>query len=160
MKKGIVLILCCILLWNLGGCKKEMIVGKDIKKEDITEFYDTYSTSTFPPEYQRYYFYVKDGKPYFYHEKREGEVWPLTEEYATEKGTKELTQEEWDTFYSLISNGVVKEREESVTSGDSGPWFYLYWKNDKGKYQEYSFETYAKEKEFEQFCIELKEKTK
>ena len=43
-------------------------VGKDILSDDITDFYYTYDTSTYPPEFQRYRFYAEDGRYYFYHE--------------------------------------------------------------------------------------------
>ena len=64
------------MVWLLSGCtgsglfsgKREKTVGKDIAIDDITEFYWTYATSTFPPEYQRYYFSAKDGMFRFYHE--------------------------------------------------------------------------------------------
>lgn len=135
--------------------KKELIVGKDIKLEDINEFYWTYSTSTFPPKYKRYYFYIKNNKYYFYYEKREGEAFPLSEKYITESKTIELTNQEWKNFYKYIEKGRVKKREEKLTSGDSGPWTYLYWKNDKKIYQEYYFETQEKKKSFEDFCITL-----
>ena len=132
-------------------------VGKDILSDDITDFYYTYDTSTYPPEFQRYRFYVEDGRYYFYHEKREGDHWPLREEDITISGTKELTQEEWDTFFTYLSGGTVQKRNDDVVDGDAGPWLYLYWKNDHGKVQEFSFVSWGDEKEFEQYCIALKE---
>ena len=154
------------ILLMLSGCagsglfslKREKIVGKDIAMEDIPEFYWTYATSTFPPEYQRYYFHTEDGKYWFYHETREGERFPLQEEDITVSGTLELTEEEWNTFFDYLNNGTVRSREENTDSGDSGPWTYLYWKNDKGDIQQFSFESYAKESSFEDFCKELKAK--
>ncbi|MBQ6560076.1 MAG: hypothetical protein IJL85_04510 [Erysipelotrichaceae bacterium] len=130
-------------------------VGKDIKQEDITEFYYTYATSTFPPDYQRYRFYVEDGVHYFYHEKREGEHWPLEEDDITVCGTKELTEEEWNAFFECLSGGTVQKRSDDVVDGDAGPWFYLYWKNDHGDLQEYRFASWDDEKAFEEFCIRL-----
>ena len=141
----------------LGG-SKEMVVGKKIKAEDITEFYFTKGSSAFPPDFQRYKFYVEDGKRYFYHETREGKTFPLTEEYITVHGTMELTDEDWDTFIDYLAQGTVKARDEDLGDGDDGPWLYLYWNGDKGKYQEFSFNSWGLEREFEQFCIELKEK--
>ena len=132
-------------------------VGKDILSDDITDFYYTYDTSTYPPEFQRYRFYVEDGRYYFYHEKREGDHWPLREEDITISGTKELTQEEWDTFFTYLSGGTVQKRNDDVVDGDAGPWLYLYWTNDHGKVQEFSFVSWGDEKEFEQYCIALKE---
>ena len=137
--------------------KSTKIVGKDIKINDINEFYYTYASSTYPPKYQRYLFYRKDSKYYFYHEKREGDVFPLTEEYITISNTIELDNEEWNNFFDYINNGKVIKRKENTDSGYSGPWLYLYWENDKGVIQEFSFETYNKLKEFENYCIKLKE---
>ncbi len=150
-------LLCASVLFGFAGCGKTRTVGNGIAKEDITEFWYTYATSTFPPQYQRYRFYTEDGKYLFYHETREGDVFPLTEEYITFCGTSELTQAQWDQFYSFLYGGTVKAREENLDSGDPGPWLYLYWKNDKGKYQEFTFESYSKEKDFESFCESLKQ---
>lgn len=140
------------LSWN--GKK---IVGKNISIGDVTEFYYTYSTSTFPPDYQRYRFYVEDGKYFFYHEKREGEHWPLRETDKTVFGTVELSEAEWSTFFDYLKGGVVKKRTESTECGSSGPWLYLYWKGDRSKYQEFSFESFDKKISFEEFCIKLKQ---
>lgn len=154
------------MVWLLSGCtgsglfsgKREKTVGKDIAIDDITEFYWTYATSTFPPEYQRYYFSAEDGMFRFYHETRKGERFPLQEEDITVSGTLELTEEEWNTFFAYLENGTVRPREENIDSGDAGPWTYLYWKNDRGDIQQFSFESYAKASSFEAFCQKLKEK--
>ena len=139
--------------------KKEYLVGKDIKADDITEFYDTYYNMNYNALYQRYYFYAEDGKHYFYHEKRErkDDYGPLNEEDITESGTIELTDEQWNTFFEYMKDGTVIARQESADTGDSGPWYYLYWKKDKGNIQQFSFVSYDKEKQFEQFCLSLKE---
>ena len=136
------------------------IVGKNISIGDVKEFYYTYSTSTFPPDYQRYRFYVDDGKYFFYHEKREGDHWPLRETDKTVFGTVELSEAEWATFFDYLKGGVVKKRTESTECGSSGPWLYLYWKGDHSKYQEFSFESFDKKTSFEKFCIKLKEAQK
>lgn len=82
----------------------------------------------------------------------------LTEADTTKSGTIELTEEEWREFFEFLDGGTVKDREESSASGDSGPWYYLYWKGDKGKCQEFSFISYEKEKEFETYCRGLSER--
>ena len=161
--KKIIWFILVILIVSIGGIfymtglfgGRVFIVGKDIQKEEIQEFYYTISSSTFPPKYQRYHFFVEDEKKYFYHEKREGEVFPLTEEYITVSGKKELTEEEWDVFYQYIKDGKVIARQESITSGDRGPFLYLYWKNDRSKIQQFSFGSYQAIKEFEEYCIKL-----
>ncbi len=161
-KKGVIAALAIILvaaaviaavLIPKGG--SEMKVGKKISYEDITEFYYTESSSAYPPTYQRYRFYVEDGKRMFFHEKREGDTFPLTEADATVTGTKELTEEEWQSFLNCVDGGEVEKRTESTESGGSGPWLYLYWKKDKGKYQEFTFASYDKQVQFEELCKAL-----
>ncbi|MBQ2031659.1 MAG: hypothetical protein II483_05600, partial [Lachnospiraceae bacterium] len=139
-----------------GLLKKEFVVGKDIAKEDILQFYYTYDSSTYPPEFQRYRFYTEGGKLLFYHEKREGDHWPLAESDATVTGTRELSAAEWDTMFSLLCGGTVRAREEHLESGGRGPWLFLYWKGDRGKIQEFTFASYEKQREFEAFCVALK----
>ncbi|MBP3891928.1 MAG: hypothetical protein J6D29_07125 [Solobacterium sp.] len=136
---------------------KTYVVGKDIPQQDIKEFYHTYSNINFNAKYQRYYFYVENGQPMFFHETRErpNDYGFLTEEDTTKKGSFALTKEEWDQFYSLIQNGTVEKRKESNETGDAGPWMYLYWTKDQDQYQEYHFPSYEQAKEFEAFCIEL-----
>ncbi|MBR4462865.1 MAG: hypothetical protein IKS51_09825 [Erysipelotrichaceae bacterium] len=160
---GCILFVVAVLLVILGGRNMSLtdlvsgkkIVGKDILSDDITEFYYTYDASTYPPDYQRYRFYAEDGRYYFYHEKREGDHWPLREEDITVSGTKELTQEEWNHFFESLCGGIVQNRDDDVVDGDAGPWLYLYWKNDRGKLQEFSFASWEEEKDFEQYCLEL-----
>ena len=154
----VVLLILLIVFTMTNLSKKEYVVGKDIGINQITEFYDTYYNMNFNAKYQRYYFYVKDGKYYFYHEKREkiDDYGPLEEEDITEFGTKELSQEEWQTFFDYLKDGTVIARQESITTGDKGPWYYLYWDKDKGNIQQYSFASYEKQKAFEEYCVSLK----
>lgn len=135
----------------------EMTVGKKISVEDITEFYYTEASSTNPPYYQRYRFYVDNGKYVFYREKREGNSFPLTEKDISSTDTKELSEQEWSAFCNCIIGGKVSKRTENTESGNSGPWTYLYWKGDRSKYQEYEFESPEKAAEFEEMCKELSE---
>ncbi len=161
MRKIIPAALLTLALISMPGCmlKSEFTVGKDIKQADFTEFYYTVDSSTYPPEFQRYRFYTENGKYYFYHEKREGDHWPLTEADATIKGSIELTPDEWSVFWKLIEGGTVIRRSVSTDSGGRGPWLYLYWKKDRDEYQEFSFESYDKEGEFESFCEELRDRS-
>ena len=169
MKWQVLLAVCAALfltVFLLAGCsakpdtdvqtptagRGEKLVGTDVKPEDVTEFYYTYSTSTDPPHYQRYRFYTEDGKRFFFHEKREGDHWPLTEDDATVSGTVELTEAEWKAFFDCLKGGTVKKREENLESGRAGPWLYLYWNGDKGKYQEFTFESYGARCDFEELC--------
>ena len=149
-------LLCAALIFGLGGCSRAgKTVGKDVKKEDVTDFYYTVDSSTNPPSFRRYRFYVEDGVRFFFHEKREGSHWPLTEQDRTVSGTVELTDEQWDAFFDCISGGTVKKRGEHTESGSAGPWLYLYWKNDRSKIQEYSFASHEKQTAFEALCLEL-----
>lgn len=161
---GLVILLFISILFVIffGGnmFDRTMKVGKDVKESSIQEFYFTRSGSTFPPTFQRYYLYQKDGKHYFYHEKREGDVFPLTEEHKTVFGTLELSSEQWATLYSYLEGGTVEKRKENLDSGGDGPWLYLYWDKDEGEIQQFTFETYEKEYAFEKECIALKELTK
>ena len=124
-------------------------VGATVKHKDVTEFYYTLSSSTNPPRFQRYRFYTAEGKYYFYHEKREGDHWPLREEDVTVSGTKELTEGEWDAS--------VRRRHESADAGSRGPWLYLYWRGDHGKIQEFSFASPELKRAFEDLCLRLME---
>ena len=135
--------------------KSELVIGKSIAMEDISEFYYTYSSSTYPPEYQRYHFYVEEEEHKFYHEKREGEDWPLTESHITLSGSIELSEEEWTEFLNFLEGGSVMKRDQSTESGGSGPWLYLYWKGDGDEYQVFSFATSTEEKAFEELCEKL-----
>jgi len=155
-----------LLIFMLVGCKSAAglpvfngkTVGRDVTEENFKEFYYTYSKTVNPPIFQRYRFYMEDGKPMFYHEKREGEKVFLTEEDITVCGTMELTEEEWNTFWGYMCSGTVKNREENNKSGGSGPWLYLYWDGDNEKCQQFSFNEEGTDLDFEEFCIGLKEK--
>ena len=143
-----------VFLFIMTG-NRERVVGADIAADDITEFFYTYSSSTYPPDYQRYRLYKENGIYKFYHEKREGQDWPLTEAHITISGSVELSEEEWTEFQNYLNGGKVKERNQGSETGGSGPWLYLYWKGDGGKYQEFSFLTVNEKKAFEEFCEEL-----
>lgn len=144
----------CALGWMLLNIPK--IVGKTIKEDDFKEFYYTYSTTVNPPEFQRYRIYTDNGRKMFYHEKREGDKVFLTEEDITVSGKVELTEQEWNTFWDCLSGGTVENRKESVTSGNPGPWLYLYWNGDRNKCQEFTFADAEKKAKFEEFCVKLK----
>ena len=139
-----------------GGRAERYVVGSGIRMEDITEFYFTYDSSTNPPEFQRYRFYVEDGAYMFYHETREGGHWPLTEEDITVSGSMELTEDDREAFFDYLKNGRVKKRKNDANSGDSGPFLYLYWNGDRSKYQVFEFSSYRKQEAFEEYCIGLK----
>lgn len=169
MKRIIFEILCLLLSVLFIGCgagedeenmslfSKEKIVGADIKKEDITDFYYTEENINYDAFYQRYRIYDEDGKHMFFHETRErkGDYGPCTDVDTTLTGTIELTDDQWSQFYNIVSGGTVRAREESAESGGTGPWLYLYWTNDKSKYQEFSFSSYENEKKFVDFCVSL-----
>lgn len=142
-------------LADLAPERRELTVGADVAFGDITDFYYTYNPSSFPPEYQRYRFYVEDGTRFFYHETREGDGWPLTEEDVTASGTAELTEAQWAQFCDCLNGGTVRDREEHLETGDAGPWLYLYWNGDAGECQEFSFASWEKREAFEALCEAL-----
>ena len=134
--------------------------GKFMRKQDegalsadeIDDFYYTYSTSTYPPFFQRYRFYKENGKYYFYHETREGGGWPQTEEDITGSGTLKLTEEEWAVFFSYLDGGTVREPADDLVDGDDGPWMYVY--RGRGQ-EEYHFPSYQARLAFEAYCEEM-----
>lgn len=140
-----------------GGGKNT--VGEDITSDDITDFYYTEENINYGAYYLRYRFYTEDGKHFFFHERRErvNDYGPCTEDDTVVKGEMELDDAQWDKFFDLISDGKVSARKDSAESGDSGPWYYLYWKDDKSKYQVYSFASDKKESGLTSYCEELAE---
>lgn len=137
----------------------KIIVGREVLIEDVTDFYYTYDYIGYNAYYQRYRFYVENGKYMFFHETREVEddYGPATEKNTTLKGTYQLTDEEWHAFFSLLVEGRVKDRTESLETDDEGTWYYLYWKGDNGTCQEFSFASDEGEEDFIDFCEELVE---
>ena len=157
-----------ILCMALGACgekedtevsllNKDKIVGTDIVYDDITDFYYTEENINFDAYYQRYRIYVENGKHMFFHETRErkNEYGPCTEDDTTLIGSIELSDDQWVQFCDLVKGGKVRAREDSADSGGTGPWLFLYWKNDKSKYQQFAFESYGRETEFEKYCVSL-----
>lgn len=151
-----VLILAVICVFGWSFFNRPRTVGKSIQEADFQEFYYTYSSTVNPPEFQRYRIYTENGRKMFYHEKREGDRVFLTEEDITVSGEVELTNAEWETFWSYLFGGTVKNRKEDAKAGGSGPWLYLYWDGDRNKCQEFTFADFEKQAEFEEFCVELK----
>lgn len=141
--------------------KAAILTNRKIPAGDVTEFYYTYENINFDAFYQRYRFYTENGACLFYHETRERpkQYGPTTEQDITASGTVTLTAEEWNHFLELLKDGTVSKRGDSAESGGSGPWTYLYWKGDKGKYQEFAFASYGDRTAFEEFCISLAERS-
>lgn len=156
------IVVLCGAFFITAGCgaaeKKELIVGKDIALKEIQDFYYTIDASTNPPKFQRYRFTNKAGKYFFYHEKREGDIWPLKEKHITVSGTVELNASQWQEFASYVKDGKVTKRTDKATTGGKGPWLFLYWTKDKGTYQVYDFANYGQRQGFEKLCLQLKEK--
>ncbi len=144
----------------LGGCAeaaKETITNRKIPIEDVTEFYYTIENINYNAFYQRYHFYVEDDKYMFHHETRErpDEYGPTTEKDITNSGTFELSDTQWKEFLAFLKDGTVSVRKDTAESGDSGPWTFIYWKNDKGKYQVFDYSSYNERTAFEEFCSRL-----
>lgn len=151
---SIIVVTIIVLLLVLNG-KRERIVGKQIASEEITEFMYTYATAVYPPEYQRYRFYMENGKYQFFHEKREGKKWPLSEADITVCGTRELSAQEWKEFLDCVTGGSVIKRERNPKTAKGGAFCYLYWNGDRSRYQEFGFPSLNARKGFEDFCAEL-----
>ena len=152
----VVLVLAAVLI--IGGdsiMRRSFIVGRNIKESDLKEFWYTVDASTDPPRFMRYRFYEEGGKHWFYGEQRQGDHWPLTEADILLSGTVELTAEQWLDLFALLSGGTVVKRTEHLESGNSGPWLFLYWSRDRGKYQEFSFASGADRKAFENLAGDL-----
>ena len=157
--KGVLLVMaCCLsLFYGCGKNAKETFTNRKIPADDITEFYYTRENINFNASYQRYRFYKEDGKYMFYHETREkpGEYGPTSEADITVSGTVELSDDERKDFLTFLKDGTVSARKDPGESGDSGPWTFIYWKNDKGKYQVFDFSSYGTKLKFEEFCSAL-----
>ena len=125
------------------------IESTDPMFDGFTDFYYTYDASSFPPYYQRYRFYVEDGEYFFYHETREGDEWPQTEEDITASGTVKLTENDRRDFFALLEGGTIKEPEITDGDGSAGPWTYIYRGNGQ---EEYAFPSYSARLAFEEFC--------
>ncbi len=133
-----------------------LTVGAEVPLESVRDFYWTESTSTYPPYYQRYRFYLEEDGPLFFHETREGGGFPQTEEDITSSGTVGLTAEDWVRFLLCVNGGSVQPREDRLEDGLSGPWTYLYWLGDRGIYQEFTFASPESESAFGELCEELR----
>lgn len=137
---------------------KPRLVGTDVPLEQTTEFYWTYATSTFPPTYQRYHFYSDANGWLFYHERREGERFPLTEEDVVASGTLRLSDKDRANLFAALTDGTVRAREDAPTSGGSGPWTYLYWTGDRTVYQAFEFASRDRADAFQALCNALTER--
>ena len=137
--------------------KSSKVVGEGIKSEDINEFYYTEENINYDAYFLRYKFYSEDGKHFFFYEERhrEDDYGPCTEEDTTGKCEYELTDDEWNEFFDIISEGKVEKRVDNAESGSTGPWLYLYWTGDKSKYQVYSFLNYGRQVKFVEYCESL-----
>ena len=147
-----ILLIAAFLVVFLVACASPLVVGDDIKFNQISDFYYTIDASTNPPFFLRYRVYTVDGVHTFYHEERSGDHWPLTDNDATVIEKREMTEEEWDSFCKCIADGKVTKRTDSVEAGSSGPWLYLYWSGDKGTYQVFEFRDLDAQYDFRKWC--------
>ena len=155
MKRFGIVLLALLLSCAALCARAEFSVGRDVAPEDVTDFCYTEDASTYPPFCLRYRYYTENGRKLFYHETRQGEDWPLTEEDIIFSGTAEMTDEDWAAFLNCLQGGTVSARSEEVLDGDSGPWLYLYWTGDEGRVQEFSFASPQKQADFAALCREL-----
>lgn len=151
---GILLIAFAVLLTSALFANQPKQIGKHIAPHSILSFTYTYSSSVNPPNYIRYQFSMEDGAPVFRYEYRKGNHWPLTEEDISDASSVFLTHAQWQEMLSCLENGKVTQRKTQTESGDAGPWTYITWRGDKGKYQQFSFPDTGKRADFERLCIQ------
>ena len=137
----------------------EYAVGVNIAPAEIDEFYYTFENINFNASYLRYRFYNRDGKHYFFYEKRErpDDYGPTDENDVTSKGDLQISDKKYAELISFLKKGIVTAREISDAVGDSGPWTYLYWQHDEDVYQQFTFVSYEAKEGFERFCADLME---
>ena len=155
VKPAAVLFSVLLMVFAIPACAADLTVGREIAPEDVTDFYDTQDASFVPLWYQRYRFYRNNGTPFFFHETREGDSWPLTERDITASGDEEISEEAWQTFLSLIQDGTAAERKDELLDGDPGPWTYIYVSGGEEEGREFRFASPDKRAQFEAFCREL-----
>ena len=161
MKKLVPAIFCTALFaFLLSGCGGEKTVGKNIRINDVTDFYYTVENINYGAFYQRYRFFLEDGGYRFFHERRErpDDYGPAGVEDIVKTGTVTLTEEEWQAFFDCLKGGTVRNRSDSAESGGRGPWTYLYWKKDRGTCQEFTFASPEARAAFEKLSEKLAER--
>ena len=177
MKKIIILLICVLVGLLMAACQpeeepdmsdndfgallNEKIEGTKVHLGDVNDFYYTYEWVGYNAEYQRYRFFVEDGKYKFYHEARkiEGDYGWASEKDITSQGTVELTEDEWAQFLGTIRTGELKKPKESLEDGDSGPWLYLYYqKRNKTERMEFSFTDDESRTAFGELCETLEKR--
>lgn len=159
MKMTTLYLLLGLAAMLLAGCAgqepPEVELSDETGMDEIVDFYHTYEWDGFNAEYQRYRFYVEDGRHMFFHETRKvhNTYGPATEKDVTAKGTRELTEEEWRNFLAFLDCGKLSKPEESVLDGDSGPWLYAY-RQEKNGVVRYAFDFTPRDGllAFEDFC--------
>ena len=144
--------LLCMLM---AGARAEAVVGDDIAPEEIDEFYYTVDAPLAESFSQRYRYVVEDGARRLYHESRQGDAWPLTEEDAVASGTVALTDEDWAAFCDCLRGGTVKRPSDEVIDGDEGPWMFVSWAGDGGEAWEFAFASSEKRAGFEALSSRL-----
>lgn len=140
------------MIWEFicGFCKKT--VGRQIKLCQIQQLIYTKSSSSLPCVYQRFHFLKEDERKRFHYVYKTGNHWPLKDEDIVDSGTIDLSDQQWMQLTECLKGGTVSKKEKSVDSGDAGPWLTLYWDNDRGMNQTYSFSSLDDLHQFEQFC--------
>ena len=153
MKRLITILL--LFLMTASACKLQNYrVGRDIPKDAILSFELTDKSDSYPPYYTHYEYRAENGTYTYTWHLRKGRQVPLTEEDVISAGTRTLTQEEWDLFYSRIVTGTVHMNRE-IDPKDPGPWAFLYWKNAKDNFQTYHFPSPEQRLQFIEYCEKL-----
>ena len=159
MRKSLLFLLFGLAAMLLGGCSgRETPAAKEAEEagpDEFTDFYYTYEWDGYNAEYQRYRFYPEGGRHMFFHETRKvhDDYGPATEKNTTAKGTKELTDEEWNQFLAFLDSGNLSNPEEELNDGDSGPWMYAYFgSGENQKRLSFQFSPRSELLSFEEFC--------
>ena len=134
--------------------KNKLTVGKDVPFSELKELVYTVATTSYPPYSVRYRFEFSSDEVRFFYTRKEGKSLPLRDEDIVENKQGTLTEEQKKRLFESLSGGKLRKRKESITTGDSGPWVYLYCLEDFGK-TEFSFEIYLKSTAFLALCNEL-----
>ena len=177
MKKILIILICMLIGLLAAACQSggepdvsdndfgalldQKIEGTKVRLGDVNDFYYTYDWVGYNAEYHRYRFYVEDGQYKFLydHRKIEDDYGWASEENRTAYGIVELTDDEWAEFLGTIRTGELKKPKESTTTGDSGPWLYIYYqKGNKTERMEFYFTDNESGEAFSDLCDKLEKK--
>ena len=80
---------------------------------------------------------------------------PLTEKDITHSAVVSLSGADAAELMRCLQGGAVTRRGSGTETGGREPALYLYWQQDGGKYQQFSFAGYEQRSAFEALCARL-----